>query len=467
MSDDLIYMSATELLALYKSKELSPVEATQAVLDRVHDKNEAINAFNVIDDEAALRDARASEARWTRGEPMGRLDGVPTSIKDLVITKGWPTLRGSLTTDPDGPWEEDAPCVERLREHGAVLFGKTTTPELGWKGITDCAVTGITRNPWNLDKTPGGSSGGASAALAAGMGPLAIGSDGGGSIRIPCGFTGVFGIKANYGRVPVYPESAMGNVSHVGPMSRTVADSALMLTVISEPDDRDWTALPYQNIDYTQGLGGGVEGMKIAYSRDLGYARVDSEVIAAVDKAAKVFIELGAEVVECDPGFDNPKPIFRTHWWAGAAGALAGLPDDKKALLETELQEIVAEGQDLPIVDYMQAQTARSQLCRQMRAFHQTYDLLLTPALAVPAFDVGLLQPPGWPADNTYWTDWTPFSFPFNLTQQPACSIPCGFTSDGLPVGLQIVAANFREDLVLRGAQAYETARPITERPAL
>lgn len=465
MSDDLIYASAQDLLEGYRQKTLSPVEATQAVLARIEAKNADINAFNLIAADSALEEARAAEQRWARGEPKGRLDGVPVSIKDLVLTKDWPTLKGSLTVDPAGPWDEDAPCVARLREHGAVLVGKTTTPELGWKGITDCALTGITRNPWDLAKTPGGSSGGASAALAAGMAPLAIGSDGGGSIRIPCGFTGVFGIKANFGRVPVYPESAMRTLSHVGPMARTVADAALMLTVIAEPDDRDCTALPYQAIDYTQDLESGVAGLKVAYSRDLGYADVDAEVLAVVDAAAQAFAELGATVEACDPGFDNPKAMFKTHWWAGAAGAMAGLAPAEKAKLEPELAQIVEEGCELSILDYTAAMAARTELCLHMRRFHQRYDLLLTPALAVPAFDVGLLKPPGRPDDDTFWTDWTPFSFPFNLTQQPACSVPCGFTPDGLPVGLQIVAANFREDLVLRAARAYEAARPIDRRP--
>ncbi|MCS5608302.1 MAG: amidase family protein, partial [Alphaproteobacteria bacterium] len=275
MTDDLIRMSAIELLAGYRGGTFSPVEATQAVLDRIHALNDKINAFVLIDDESALAAARKSEARWLNGAPKGLLDGVPTTLKDLVLTEGWPTLKGSLTVDPDGPWEEDAPCVARLREHGAVFLGKTTTPEVGWKGLTESALSGITRNPWNLAKTPGGSSGGASAALAADMGPLAVGSDGGGSIRIPAAFTGVFGIKANFGRVPVYPESAMRSLSHVGPMTRTVADAALMLNVLSLPDHRDHTALPYQGIDFTDGLDDGIVGLRVAFSADLGYAGVD------------------------------------------------------------------------------------------------------------------------------------------------------------------------------------------------
>ena len=467
MIDDLVKMSAVELLSGYRAGTFSPVEATRAVLDRIHCVNDKINAFVIIDDEGALAAAKASEDRWAKGTPKGVLDGVPTTLKDLVLTKGWPTLKGSLTVDPAGPWDEDAPCVARLREHGAIFLGKTTTPEVGWKGLTESALSGITRNPWNVAKTPGGSSGGASAALAAHMGPLAVGSDGGGSIRIPAAFTGVFGIKANYGRVPVYPESAMRALSHVGPMTRTVADAALMLNVLSEPDHRDHTALPYQGIDFTKGLDDGIAGLKVAFSPDLGYAKVDGEVARIVADAVKVFIDLGAVVEQRDPGFENPKAIFKAHWWAGAAGAFAHLPDEEKAKLEPELAEIVADGQKLSILDYMRAMEGRTALCLQLRAFFQDYDLLLTPSLSVPAFDVGRLQPPGSAPDDTYWTDWTPFSFPFNLSQQPACSIPCGFTNDGLPVGLQIVGDNFREDLVLRAARAFEAARPMDRQPDL
>ena len=467
MSDELIRMNAVDLLAGYRQGRFSPVDATRAVLDRIHAVNDKINAFMVIDDEGAMAAARESEARWTKGEPKGLVDGVPTTIKDLLLTKGWPTLKGSLTVDPAGPWDEDAPAVARLREHGAVLLGKTTTPEVGWKGLTESALSGVTRNPWNLAKTPGGSSGGASAALAAGMGPLAVGSDGGGSIRIPSAFTGVFGLKANFGRVPVYPESAMRILSHVGPMTRSVADAALMLNVLAEPDFRDHTALPYQGIDFTDGLDDGIAGLKVAFSPDLGYARVDPEVARIVADAAAVFTDLGAVVEQRDPGFENPKAIFKTHWWAGSAGAFAHLPDEVRAKLEPELAQIVAEGQELSILDYMRAMEGRTALCLHMRNFFQEVDLLLTPALAVPAFDVGRLQPPGSPPDDTYWTDWTPFSYPFNLTQQPACSIPCGFTEDGLPVGLQIVGDSFREDLVLRAAKAFEAARPMDRRPEL
>ena len=462
MTSDLIYKTANELLGLFKRREASPVEVITAVLERVEERDKDINAFILVDEESALEQAKESEQRWNKGNPRGRLDGVPISIKDMVLTKGWPTLRGSLTVDPAGPWEEDAPSVGRLREHGAVIFGKTTMPEFGWKGVGDCELTGITRNPWNLDKTPGGSSGGASAALAARMGPLAIGGDGGGSIRIPSSFTGVFGIKANYGRVPSYPEGAMRNLTHTGPMTLTVEDAALLLTVISEPDHRDWTRLVYNNQDFTDGLDKGIAGLRIAYSPDLGYARVDSSVRKVVDAAAKVFEDLGAMVEEKDPGFANPLPIFLTHWGVGAAGALGSLPEVQKAKLEPALREFVEKGREISLGDYTSAMNQRTALCIHMRKFHREYDLLLTPTMAVPAFDVGHL----WPPDRSDGWDWTPFSYPFNLTQQPACSVPCGFTETGLPVGLQIVSDNFREDLVLRAAHSFEDAAKVNTLPS-
>ena len=466
MSDDLAFTPATELVACYAAKTISPVEATTAALARIHEHNAALNAFYLIDEEGALHAARQSERRWTAGEPLGPVDGVPISIKDHQLTTGWPSPRGSRTTDPDEPWVEDAPAVARVRESGAVLLGKTTMPEYGWKGSTDSELFGITRNPWNLGKTPGGSSGGAAAALAAGMGPLALGSDGGGSIRIPCALTGLFGIKATFGRVPVYPPSPMGTVSHVGPMSRTVADSALLLNVITKPDPRDWFAQPPTEIDYLAGIDDGIEGWRVAFSPTLGYAKVDPEVAEIVARAARAFIELGARVEQRDPGFADPTDVFATHWYAGAANALKDKSAEQLELVEPPFLAMAMAGREIGAVEYLTAVARRTELGIHMNHFLDEWDLLLTPAVSVPAFDVGIVAPPGY--DGLYWTEWTPFSYPFNLTQQPAASVPCGFTAAGLPVGLQIVAAKHAEAKVLRAARAYEAAHPTTgRRPAL
>ena len=280
MSSDLLNLSAVDLLDLYRSRRASPVEVVRAVLQRIETVDPVLNAFCFLAPDEALSMAAASEARWMKGEPMGPLDGVPVSIKDILLTKGWPTLRGSKTVDPAGPWNDDAPAVARLRESGAVLLGKTTTPEFGWKGVTDSPLTGITRNPWNPAKTPGGSSGGGAAAVAAGMGPLTLGTDGGGSIRIPCAFTGLFGLKPSFGRVPAWPLSPFGTVAHVGPMTRTVADAALMLNVSRAPTRATGSRCPPTRATSAIGLDGGVRGWRIAYSPALGYANVDPEVAA-------------------------------------------------------------------------------------------------------------------------------------------------------------------------------------------
>jgi aspartyl-tRNA(Asn)/glutamyl-tRNA(Gln) amidotransferase subunit A len=459
MTTDLCSLSATELLHLYRSKQASPVEATRAALARIEKLNPVLNAFNLVAADQALAAAKESEARWMRGEPKGLLDGVPTSIKDLLLTKGWPTLRGSKTVDAKGPWNDDAPCVARLREHGAVLLGKTTTPEFGWKGVTDGPLTGITRNPWDPAKTSGGSSGGSAAAVAAGMGPLTVGTDGGGSIRIPCSFTGLFGLKPTFGRVPAWPLSPFGTVSHAGPMTRSVADAALMLNVLSLPDARDWFGLPYDPRDYRIGLDDGVRGLRIAYSADLGYAPVDGEIAQIVKAAALRFGELGARVEERNPGFDDQGPVFATHWFSGAAYLLRNFTSEQKAMMDPGLVEVAAQGANISMLDVIDAAQKRGALGTLMNLFHQSCDLLVTPTLPIPAFEAGrelsdVLR-------ERRWTDWSPFSYPFNLTQQPAASIPCGFTKSGLPVGLHIVGPRYADALVLRAARAFETLMPV------
>lgn len=332
--------------------------------------------------------------------------------------------------------------------------------------MTDSPLTGITRNPWNPDTTPGGSSGGASAQVAAGLGPFAVGTDGGGSIRIPAGFTGIVGLKPSFGRVPAAPLSPFGTVAHLGPMTRTVRDAALMLREMAKPDARDWFSLPYRDVDYTVNLNDGVKGLKIACSPTLGFAKVDPEIAAAVDVAAKQFAVLGAVVEQVDPGFADPVEIFHAHWFMGAFNALLNLPKEKFALLDPGLVKTCEAGAAITTRQYMEAVNARGRLGVQMRQFHEKYDLLLTPSLAVLPFTAGRLAPEN--MGDAYWTAWTPFSYPFNLTQQPAISVPCGFSKSGLPIGLQLVGPMHRDDLVLRGAAAYEAATDWhTRRPKL
>jgi aspartyl-tRNA(Asn)/glutamyl-tRNA(Gln) amidotransferase subunit A len=459
MATDPADFTATELLAAYRAKRLSPVEAAKAVLARVEALNPVLNCFCHVDAAFALESARASEARWMRGEPRGLVDGVPTSIKDLLYTKGWPTRRGSKTIDPAGPWNDDAPAVARLREHGAVLFGKTTTPEFGWKGVTDNPLTGITRNPWNPAKTPGGSSGGSAAAVASGMGPLTVGTDGGGSIRMPCAFTGLVGLKPSFGRVPAWPLSPFGTVAHVGPMARTVADTALLLNVLSLPDVRDWHQLPQDPRDYRVGLEDGVRGLRVAYSANLGYANVDPEIAVLLKEAALRFADLGAIVEEKDPGFGNAGDTFTRHWFPGAAYLLSTIPQDKHALIDPSLVEIARQGAAMGSMEILDAAQKRGALGLHMQLFHQQYDLLLTPTLPLAAFEAG--QEVADLLKQKRWTDWSPFSYPFNLTQQPAATVPCGLTAAGLPVGLQIVGPRYADALVLRAARAFESLSPM------
>ncbi|OWJ64431.1 amidase [Inquilinus limosus] len=451
-------LSAAELSSLYAARDLSPVEATQASLARIERLNPQLNAFCGIHGDEALAQARQAEARWREGKPLSPIDGVPTSVKDLVLARGWPTLRGSRTVDPAGPWDQDAPSVARLRAAGAVLVGRTTTPEFGWKGVTDSALTGITRNPWDPTKTPGGSSGGAAVAAATGMAALNIGSDGGGSIRIPAGFTGIFGLKPSFGRVPAYPLSPFGTVSHLGPMTRTVRDSALMLSVMAQPDPRDWTALPFPVTDFTQGLEDGVRGLRIAFAPTLDNAPVDPEIAASVAQAARVFAELGARVETVTLDLPDTGPVFRAHWCVGAATLLSTIPEEKHALIDPGLRTVAAMGAAIPLLDYTRATLARGRLGVKMNQFHQDWDLLLMPTLPIPAFAAGQNLPQG--PDGATWAEWTPFSYPFNLTQQPAASVPCGLTAAGLPIGLQIVGPMFQDALVLRAARAFEALHP-------
>jgi aspartyl-tRNA(Asn)/glutamyl-tRNA(Gln) amidotransferase subunit A len=307
--------------------------------------------------------------------------------------------------------------------------------------------------------TPGGSSGGAAVAAALRMGCLHIGTDGGGSIRIPSGFSGVFGIKPTFGVVPAFPLSPFGTIAHIGPIAANVADAARALALISRPDHRDWYALPERSWDFSGELDRGVTGLRIALSPTVGYVDVHPEVRALVEAAGKTFAELGAHVELRDPGFANPFNIFRTIWFTGAANLRRGIPAEKRHLLDPGFNVIADQGEAIAHMDYVGALDARGALGHHMNVFHQEYDLLITPTLPIPPFEAARLAPAG--SDQTNWMDWTPFSYPFNLTQQPAASIPCGFTSSGLPVGLHIVATKYRDDLVLCAARAYETRNPI------
>ncbi|MFI4926092.1 MAG: amidase, partial [Burkholderiales bacterium] len=429
------------------------------VLQRIERLNPEYRAFVCVDAEGALAAARASEARWRARSALGPLDGVPVSIKDLILTKGLPTLRGSFTVDEHQPWDVDAPVTARLREAGAVLLGKTATPEFGCKAETNSPRSGFTRNPWNPARTPGGSSGGAATAVALGMGPIAVGTDGAGSVRIPAAFCGNFGLKPSFGRVPAYPLSPMGTVAHLGPHTMDVRDAALAMNVMKRPDARDWTSLPPNDDDYTARLGLGFAGLRVAWSPRLGYAQVHPEVAAGVRAAVRAIESAGAQVEEVDPGFDDPLEITTGLWFAGSWMVWNSLTPEQQACTDPDFRAQAELGSRISALHVQQCQARRVDLGSHMRQFMERYDLLVTPSVAVPAFEI---RPPGSvPMSPEAMLSWTPFSYPFNLTQQPACTVPCGLTADGLPIGIQFVGPMFRDELVLRAAAAYEAIRPI------
>ncbi len=461
---DLADFTAADLVALFHSRSLSPVEATKAVLARIDKLNPRLNAYCHLDPEAALAAAAASEERWMRGEPLSVLDGVPASIKDLILAKGWPTLRGSHTVDPKQPWDVDAPATARLREGGVVLVGKTTTPEFGCKGETNSPKTGITRNPWNRLKSPGGSSGGTAAAVAAGMAPLSIGTDGAGSVRIPAAFCGNFGLKPSFGRVPAYPLSPFGTVAHIGPHTMSVRDAALVMSLITRPDARDWTSLPPETPhgahDYSVGLEDGIRGLRVAWSPTLGYAKdVHPEVAEACASAVQRLAELGAIVEQVDPGIEDPLDITTGLWFVGSWTLWNTLSREQQAKTDPDFAAEAALGSKLSALDIQRLHLRRGALGSHMRQFMQQWDLLVTPTVAVPAFDAKSAGHQD--MDPKTMLGWTPFSYPFNLTQQPACTLPCGLTSEGLPIGIQFVGPMFGDALVLRAARAFESVMPI------
>jgi aspartyl-tRNA(Asn)/glutamyl-tRNA(Gln) amidotransferase subunit A len=472
-------LTAGELTAGYATGELSPVEVTEVTLARAEAIQPAVNAFVFLDPEGALAQARASAERWRRGEPAGPVDGVPVTVKDILLLRGHPTLRGSSAVDPAGPWPEDAPAVARLREAGAVFLGKTTTPEFGWKGVTDCPPHGATGNPYDPARTAGGSSGGSAAAVALGAGPFSLGTDGGGSVRIPASFSGIFALKPTYGRVPLYPASAFGTLAHVGPMTRDAADAALLLDVIGRPDPRDWSHLGPPPGGFRDALGTGAEavealqGLRVAYSPALGFppddAAVAPEVASAVCGAVELLERLGARVVETDPPLPplaELREAFHALWFAGAARVTQHFDAAQRAGMDPGLAEIVAAGERYGALDYLAAVDVRMAAGKAMGLFHESYDLLVTPTMPITAFGLGREVPAG--SGQRRWTEWTPFTYPFNMTQQPAASLPCGVDAAGLPIGLQLVAARHADAAVLRAAHAlYAAGAAAVPAPAL
>jgi len=466
--NEICRMDAVTLSGLVRSKKLSASEVTEAVLARMEILEPELHAFCTPAPELARKEAAKVDSLIAKGEDPGALAGVPVGIKDLICTKDLPTVSGSFAYKDFTP-EDDDVVVERLKKAGAVIIGKTNVPEFGYSGVGHNPVFETTRNPWNTERTPGGSSAGSGAAVASGLGPISVGSDGGGSVRIPACFCGLYGMKGSMGRVPLWPGtrderypglSSWESLEHLGPISRTVADSALMLSVMAGPDPRDQRSLPAPDFDWMESLKGDIKGLKVAYSADWGYAAVDPDVRDVVGKAVQVFADdLGCTVVEADPGWDDPTGAF---WGLVAAESdLAGL----RRLAEEHAHHMTPH-----LVDFIQrpwtaedltnAVMGRKAVNNKMARFMQDYDLLLTPTLTCAPFALHMQGPEKTEGRIVPPFQWLAMTFPLNMTGSPAASIPAGFNADGLPIGLQIIGRHLDDPLVLRASAAFEAARP-------
>ena len=461
MSDlDLCFTSATELVDAICAKNLSSVEITAAVLKRIERLEPTLNAFAYLAADEAMEAAQTADRALARGEPMGPLHGVPVTIKDHEAVRGMPLEYGTHLRRGEVATADNA-MVARLRAAGAVILGKTSTPEFGWMGVSNSPLTGITHNPWKHGYNAGASSAGAGAGAAAGYGPLHQGSDGAGSIRMPAHFSGVFGLKPTYGRLPQSPVAASDFTVHLGPLTRTVADAALMLRTMAGPHPDDHTSLEAQPADYPRRLGERPRAPRLAYSPDLDHARVDSEVAALVRQAVEAFerdLGLTVEQVRTPWGPKGP-PLARFFWPAHFMRHFDRLPEFRDRM-DPGFVACIEAGQHVTMADYQKTRLVKYAYCAEIHHFFDDWDFLLTPAVSVPAFPATLLQPPHWPQHPWDWLSWAEFSYPFNLSGNPAASVPCGFTKEGLPVGLQIVGRRFDDLGVLQMSAAFETARP-------
>lgn len=465
MSDaDIAFMPVAELVKKFRAKKISPVEATKIALARIKRHNGKINAFCYVDEDGALKAAKASEKRWMKRKPLGPIDGVPLGVKDTQFAKGMPTRFGSKTTGTE-PADVDTTVTLHCRNSGAVLLGKTTNPEFAIGPTTNSPLTGKTTNPWDPSKHAGGSTGGGAAAVAAGLGNTGLATDAGGSTRIPAALCGIVGFKATNYRVATFPPAGMPGLSCPGAVTHTVTDTALMMNVLAQPDPRDWTASKFDDVDYLDKLNSGIKGLKVAFSPNLnGQAKyVDPEVAAAVAAAAKAFKKLGCKVVVADPKIENPVPILSAYLTSRMAYRVGKMTPEQRAVIGPSLGAIVQRGLKLSVADLIEADEKRQTLAKALNDFMQEYDLLLTPTLTVPAFEADRVVP----KEFEQYPDprmWVPFCSPFNLSMQPAITLPCGFTKAGLPVALQIVGPRHQDALVLRAARAYERLNPLYER---
>lgn len=454
---DLCSASAAMLARHYADGSISPVDVAHATLERAELVKAKLNAFTLIDHEGALAAARLSEKRWAQGASLSPVDGVPATIKDIVVCNGLDVRYGSKATS-DISGEPDAPSVARMRAAGVVFLGLTVTPEFGWKAVTDNRRDGIVLNPWDVSRTPGGSSGGAAVAAACGAGVLHLGTDGGGSIRIPASFTGIVGHKPSFGRVAAFPASSFGTVAHIGPMARSVLDTSALLTVMGGRDIRDWYQPPLPFADAAPEPVSWA-GKKIGYWKEPCVGTVDPSVAMAVEAVLKDLELAGALISEIRlPDQDALLEIFYRHWYVGAANRMATVPSDARSDMDPGLLDAASKGQAYSAIERMQAEIARAAYGARMDMLLNEYDLILSATVPVTAFEAGRDTPPGSPFES--WVEWSSFSFPINLSQQPACSVPCGLTAAGLPVGLQIIGPRGEDAAVLSAALTIEQMYP-------
>ncbi len=468
-SREIGYLGVAELGALYRKRELSPVEVAQAVLARIEQVEPRVNAMMRTTPERALADAKRSEAVFLRGDAARPLEGIPVTIKDLQHTKGVQTDFGSAVLQGSIP-DVDAPAVARLFDAGGMMLGKTTSAgEWGWKGVSEARISGITHNPWAHGLNAGASSSGAGVAAACGYGPLHQGGDGAGSIRMPAHFSGVYGLKPTYGRVPSWPQSNNDLATHIGPLTRSVADAAAMLQVMAGPHPWDFTSLEAPPADYVGLLqAGSLKGKRIGFTRDLGHARVDPEVATLVAAAVPVFEQLGARVEEVTPDWGPLGPeLARFFWPATFTARLRHLPEYEDRM-DPGFVAMIKQAAGFTVSQFMQMRERRFAYIQAIHQFMEDYDFLLSPAVSVAAFPADRLQPAHWPQHEWDWLMWAEFSYPFNWSGNPAASLPCGFTPAGLPVGLQVVGRRFDDLGVLQASAAFEAARPWAQhRPPL
>jgi aspartyl-tRNA(Asn)/glutamyl-tRNA(Gln) amidotransferase subunit A len=457
VANDFSFMSALDMRALLRARKVSPVEIAQSALRDIEASQPTLNAFVTITPELALEAARKAERTIMAGDGTGLLTGIPVSIKDLTAVKDVRFTSGSRTmADYIAP--TDAPASERVKANGGVIVGKTTTTEFGCKGSSNSPLTGETRNPWNLTKTSGGSSAGAGASVAAGLTPLALGTDGGGSVRIPSSLCGLFGIKAHFGRVPVFPVAATPTLAHVGPLTRTVRDAALLLTAISGYDARDPSSVAADVPDYLGACDQSPKGLRIAWSPTLGYVRPTREVAEIAGAAARSFEELGCTVELVEKVFDEPIELWIAEFYAGVGTRLRKTLTEQRELIDPAVVGVLDSALDASIDEYYGRVFARYEFREKVRQFFDRYDLLMTPTTPTVAFDLGRDVPVE--LEGTSIVSWVGYTYPLNLCGFPAASIPCGFSKSGLPVGLHIVGKPLGETDILRAAAAFEAARP-------